>query len=62
MMVRAVVPPTVPIGTQRVRICLHAANTLQDIKRLVNEIDKWCEGEIQEKFNGARAASILGRL
>ena len=40
-MVRAVVPPTVPEGTSRVRICLHAGNTKREIQELVRGIEKW---------------------
>jgi 8-amino-7-oxononanoate synthase len=39
--VRAIVPPTVAEGTQRVRVCLHAANTKQDVERLVERIKGW---------------------
>lgn len=42
-MVRAIVPPTVPEGTQRVRVCLHAGNTYQDVDRLVERIGSWLE-------------------
>lgn len=41
MMVRAVVPPTVPEGTSRVRICLHAGNTEEEVKTLVAMIHLW---------------------
>ncbi|PSN61823.1 PLP-dependent transferase [Corynespora cassiicola Philippines] len=42
MMVRAVVPPTVPEGTSRVRVCLHAGNTESDIRKLVEALGDWC--------------------
>ncbi|KAF1956029.1 8-amino-7-oxononanoate synthase-like protein [Byssothecium circinans] len=41
MMVRAVVPPTVPEGTSRVRVCLHAGNTVEDIEGLVRAMEEW---------------------
>jgi selenocysteine lyase/cysteine desulfurase len=41
--VRAIVPPTVPEGTQRVRVCLHAGNTHRDVDRLVERIRHWLE-------------------
>jgi 8-amino-7-oxononanoate synthase len=41
MMVRAVVPPTVPEGTQRVRVCLHAGNTVEEVRRLVGAMEEW---------------------
>ncbi|KAH6875592.1 pyridoxal phosphate-dependent transferase [Alternaria rosae] len=49
MMVRAVVPPTVPVGTARVRICLHAGNTLAEVERLVELLGRWCESQAAEQ-------------
>lgn len=49
-MVRPIVPPTVPEGTQRVRVCLHAGNTFEDVERLVGCIRKWLElGKAEER-------------
>jgi 8-amino-7-oxononanoate synthase len=42
-MVRAVVPPTVPLGTERVRVCLHAGNTVLEVQELVRVLKEWCE-------------------
>jgi 8-amino-7-oxononanoate synthase len=39
--VRPIVPPTVPEGTQRVRVCLHAGNSRQDVEALVQRIRTW---------------------
>ncbi|KAL4945115.1 hypothetical protein BDV06DRAFT_55813 [Aspergillus oleicola] len=39
--VRAIMPPTVPEGKERVRVCLHAANTIQEIDGLIAVIEKW---------------------
>ncbi|KAF2272972.1 PLP-dependent transferase [Westerdykella ornata] len=41
MMVRAVVPPTVPEGTSRIRVCLHAGNTVEEVRVLVDSIEEW---------------------
>ncbi|KAL2064070.1 hypothetical protein VTL71DRAFT_4564 [Oculimacula yallundae] len=41
--VRAIVPPTVPEGTQRIRLCLHAGNTFHDVDRLVERIRCWLD-------------------
>lgn len=46
-MIRAVVPPTVPWGTERVRVCLHAGNTLEEVERLVRVLEEWCDKQIQ---------------
>lgn len=42
-MVRPIVPPTVPEGTQRVRVCLHAGNSFEDVERLAAKIGEWLE-------------------
>jgi 8-amino-7-oxononanoate synthase len=42
--VRPIVPPTVPKGTERVRVCLHAGNTIQDVEGLVGRIGEWLKG------------------
>lgn len=49
MMVRAVVPPTVPHGTQRVRVCLHAGNTTVEVETLVRALEEWCEQRTQNQ-------------
>ena len=33
--VKAILPPTVPAGSQRLRICIHAFNTPEEIDRLI---------------------------
>lgn len=51
MMVRAVVPPTVPLGTQRIRVCLHAGNSEADIEKLVHTLSGWCEAILRQRDN-----------
>lgn len=41
LVVRPIVPPTVPEGGQRVRVCLHSGNTTAEIDRLVEVIGLW---------------------
>ncbi|KAJ8118361.1 hypothetical protein OPT61_g623 [Boeremia exigua] len=48
MMVRAVVAPTVPQGTERVRVCLHASNTVEEVECLVGALQMWCERRLDE--------------
>ncbi|KHN94342.1 Pyridoxal phosphate-dependent transferase, major domain protein [Metarhizium album ARSEF 1941] len=42
-MVRSIVAPTVPKGTDRVRLCLHAANTVSEVRGLCKAIEEWLE-------------------
>lgn len=37
---KAILSPTVPAGTERLRICLHVYNTAEQINLLLNEIEK----------------------
>ncbi|ETS83586.1 hypothetical protein PFICI_05462 [Pestalotiopsis fici W106-1] len=40
-MVRPIVAPTVPAGTERVRICLHAMNSIGQVDALITTIEHW---------------------
>ena len=42
--VRAIMSPTVPKGKERVRVCLHAGNTVGEIEGLVGVIGEWLAG------------------
>ncbi|EXJ65098.1 hypothetical protein A1O7_01438 [Cladophialophora yegresii CBS 114405] len=39
--VRPVVAPTVPAGTERVRVCLHAGNTMAQVDKFVECLRRW---------------------
>lgn len=41
LIVRGIVPPTVPSGKERIRICLHAGNTFEQVDKLVSVIREW---------------------
>ncbi|KAK7427612.1 hypothetical protein QQZ08_005887 [Neonectria magnoliae] len=40
-MVRPIVAPTVPEGSERVRICLHAGNTIAEAEALLRAVEEW---------------------
>ena len=40
--VRPIMPPTVPVGAERVRVCLHAGNTEKEIRALAAHMGEWC--------------------
>jgi len=39
--VKAILSPTVPAGTERIRICLHTFNTIQQINELLYEVNNF---------------------
>lgn len=57
--VRGIVPPTVPVGAERIRICLHAGNTVQQIDGLIDVIRQWVE---QRTRRSDRTPQIRFRL
>ncbi|KAI0204335.1 PLP-dependent transferase [Astrocystis sublimbata] len=42
-MIRPIVAPTVPLGQERIRICIHAANTIEQIDGLCSAIGAWLD-------------------
>ncbi|KAI8937482.1 hypothetical protein NX059_005200 [Plenodomus lindquistii] len=62
MMVRAVVPPTVPVGTARVRICLHAGNTVKEVEKLVDALEDWCNTQSMDREDGNTTKPSRSRL
>ena len=41
LVVRPIVHPTVPKGTERVRVCIHSGNTAEEVDLLVAKILEW---------------------
>jgi 8-amino-7-oxononanoate synthase len=40
-MVRPIVAPTVPLGSERVRVCLHAGHTVEEVQGLARAVEEW---------------------
>ena len=53
-MVRAIVAPTVPEGAERVRVCLHAGNSFEEVERLVGVVGEWVRRTEMEGAEKAR--------
>ncbi|KAF8838858.1 PLP-dependent transferase [Paxillus ammoniavirescens] len=49
---KPIYPPTVPPGTSRVRICLHASHTREDVALLVQGIVSWADERMKEEREG----------
>ena len=47
--------PTVPASTERVRICLHAHNTAEDVARLCAAIRAYWQEHVASRFDIALA-------
>lgn len=45
--VRPIVYPTVPRGRERVRVCLHAGNTIAQVDALLAALKSWAEGGVK---------------
>ncbi|KAI1058988.1 hypothetical protein LB507_004106 [Fusarium sp. FIESC RH6] len=46
--VRPIVAPTVPKGSERVRICLHAGNTIDEVEGLIQVMKAWVQMQERE--------------
>lgn len=52
-MVRAIVAPTVPEGTERIRVCLHAGNSFEDVNKLVRRMSEWIDARERSKVKNS---------
>lgn len=48
-LVRPIVYPTVPKGSERVRICVHSHNEMQDVVGLLDSIQQWLQQQQQQQ-------------
>lgn len=56
-MVRPIVWPTVPKGTDRVRLCLHSGNTTAEVRGLCMAVEEWLRDRLFEEDSRAREAA-----
>nr|AMF16713.1 aminotransferase [Daldinia eschscholtzii] len=66
-MVRPIVSPTVPAGSERVRICLHFANTKEQVDELCGIIEVWVKNQMaevvpQKDTKSLKATEIANKL
>lgn len=48
--VRPIVAPTVPAGQDRVRVCLHAGNTVDEVEGLCRAVEEWVVRGVQSRL------------
>lgn len=58
LVVRPIVPPTVPKGGERIRVCLHSGNTMEEIDKLITILEEWVRDEISQS-NGDRVVLVV---
>lgn len=51
-MVRPIVAPTVPQGSERLRVCLHAGNTMAEVHGLVEAVGAWLDAMTKGNIDG----------
>ncbi|GAA5956672.1 hypothetical protein JCM21900_002333 [Sporobolomyces salmonicolor] len=56
-LVRPITYPTVPVGEERVRVCLHAGNTVEEVEALAVGIRTWVERDERERTEEAARTS-----
>jgi len=59
MNARPITWPTVPKGKDRVRVCLHAGNTEEELDKLIQGIISWARETIVEKEKEKEGESLL---
>lgn len=59
LMVRPIVAPTVPHGTERVRVCLHARNTEWEVEKLIMAIGEWVGMRLKEEHHSQPCPALV---
>ncbi|KAH6909374.1 PLP-dependent transferase [Coprinopsis sp. MPI-PUGE-AT-0042] len=57
---RPITWPTVPKGKDRVRVCLHAGNTREEVDLLVRAVVEWAEGEVRKEGQEVQRMGNVG--
>ncbi|KAH7166481.1 pyridoxal phosphate-dependent transferase [Dactylonectria macrodidyma] len=60
-MVRPIVAPTVPERSERVRICLHAGNTVAEVQALLRAVEGWLCSRMQTETQELAVDLAIGR-
>ncbi|KAB5584963.1 pyridoxal phosphate-dependent transferase [Coniochaeta sp. 2T2.1] len=55
-MVRPIVAPTVPLGSERVRVCIHAGNTPGEVEGLVAAVEEWVVAAVSRTIDSKEGA------
>ncbi|QUC16295.1 uncharacterized protein UV8b_00536 [Ustilaginoidea virens] len=61
-MIRFIREPTVPKGTDRLRLCLHAANTVAEVRGLCMAMEEWLEEQLAEQPAARPKVTELGSV
>ncbi|VUC24537.1 unnamed protein product [Clonostachys rosea] len=56
--VRPIVPPTVPRGTERVRICVHAGNTMEEVDMFAQVVREWAYSMTRDEIEDLDKAKL----
>lgn len=60
--VRPIVAPTVPVGRERVRMCLHAGNSREEVEGLARAVEAWALSVETEEGSGGLSREGKARL
>jgi hypothetical protein len=59
-MVRPIVEPTIPKGSERVRVCFHASNTIEEVEGFAKAVEEWvAEWKAKEEATGGERHGVL---
>lgn len=59
MNARPITWPTVPKGLDRIRVCLHSANSEQEVEKLARSMVEWAREQMGAQLPGGAAEARL---